>query len=448
MAETFGFEGFKTAAQVRQEEMAAFQNRLAQGDKNSRRATTMVQAAQNLTGSQAYREAKKTEAVMQGAAQAVGGMPAADDLQAQEKYFREAQRLAVEAELPAVAMQATQNLAQLQVINEERARLKAKEEREVAEERRTQEAFELEMDVAKVNKRHLTNGMLVDPQTLEVKGRYDMTNPEDVAAMTKLKQGSPGLVFRTESQYVELTEAEKDRLARLSKLGSGIGGRSTLYKDWYKKAQGTNAFATTATDFVDLLMLPDAQQIFGAGGGTKGFIEKAAAHGRSFLGDEGVSAVEGRFAEDARFNALSSEKQALIIELGYALATSREGGRLTDQDVDRAIRTLGVDNPDPRAVAWIFGRALQRNRDDFADSKMTGGVFDIDGVSDTYEFVLESMDEQLGRLSSRYKIDFSDEEQFDKYVDPKGAHAGEQDDRGVVVRKSGGSERKRRRVVN
>lgn len=125
MANTFGFQGFASPEEVKAAEQQAFMQRMAAGDKNDRRAMTMLQSAQNLTGSAELRRAKEIQKVQQKAAEKVGGMPAADDLQAQRNYYAEAHRLAVEAGLADVAEQAQSSLVQLESINLERAKLRA-----------------------------------------------------------------------------------------------------------------------------------------------------------------------------------------------------------------------------------------------------------------------------------------------------------------------------------
>lgn len=418
-----GFQGFgyKAPEEIIAETQAGFQRALQSGDRNQMRAAIAQQAAFAIGGSPELARARKTRKVLENAYSEAPDT--GDEVADQMAFYEKAQKAAIDAELPEIAMQATQQLSQLRLMQEERSRLRNAEGRAQAKEKRESEAFNLQIEVDKVSKRHLTQGLLVNPDTLEVLDRGDLTDPEALERMNQLKAENPNLVFRTEGEFIELTEAEKDRKARLSNLGNGMGGRSTLYKDWYKKTQATDAFATTAGDFVDLLMLDDVQQVFGAGGGAKGLVQRAGAHARSFIGDEGAARVEERFAEDARWNTLSSEKQALIMELGYALATSREGGRLTDQDVERAIKTLGVDNPDPRAVAWIFGRAMTRTRDVYENSLLTSGVEDLESVRRAHSDVLGSLNAEIERLESKYKIDFDDEDTFENITNPTASSA-------------------------
>ncbi len=54
--------------------------------------------------------------------------------------------------------------------------------------------------------------------------------------------------------------------------------------------------------------------------------------------------------------AASAEAQSAVIDLAFSIATTREGGRLTDQDIQRALQTLGGSQSDPA----LFRVALKR----------------------------------------------------------------------------------------
>jgi len=455
MAGFQGFEGFDfdSSADIKAEFDAGLQQALTSGDQHQMRSAIVQQAANTLSGgSPEFRQAKKREQVLADAMAAGNDRSEAlgetDELATEIVFYEEAQKAAIDAELPEMAMTATMQLSKLRLVQEERDRLRTAESRAAAQEARDAESHELQTSVDRVTKRHLTNGLLVNPDDLSIHGRYDLTNPEDVASMVAAQKENERLVFRTEGDFVELTEAEKDRKARIANMGMGIAGRSTLFKKFFEKTQAADAFGTAADDFADLLLHEDAPEFFAAGGRTKSLFQRAGAHVRSFLGDDGMDAVEGQFAEDARWNSLSEEKQALMLELGYTLATAREGGRLTDQDVDRAIKTLGLDNPDPRAVAWIFGRALTRTRDTYERSLVTGGVGDDERAELAYTQTLAGLNSTLDRLSAKYKLDFEDDELFDRLINPTADNAN-LDDEGVNVRLVSPDNRgPRRRVVD
>lgn len=118
--EGFGFSGFKSPEQLKTEQADAFQQQVASGNKDQMRMAIAAQAARNITGTPEMHKARKIQKVMQQSSEAVGGTPDPDDLAAQKKYYAEAHRLAVEAGLPEVAVQAQNALTQLAGIDLER----------------------------------------------------------------------------------------------------------------------------------------------------------------------------------------------------------------------------------------------------------------------------------------------------------------------------------------
>lgn len=440
MPSPLGFKGFSYESP--QEIMARFkmgiQSAVQSGNKDAARMAIASQAGALLGGGPpGYREARKKDTTLRQAskkAQArADAMGITDPIKMQQMYFQEAQRAAIDAGLTDVAMQATAQLASIDQMQFERKRLKAAdiraekaETRAATAEERAAASFEIQNEVDKVTGRHLTNGMLVDPETLEVEGVYDLTDSAQLSQMGNAKDERNELTFVTEAQYLELTEAEKDRKARQRAAGAGWEGRSTLYKDFYKKMQTVDSFAIVSDDFVDLLLSPESTQMFAAGGDLKGGLEKAAFHARSLLGAGHESLLNEDFErfgnsqtlKDAgvNWNALTSDKKALIMELGYSLATTREGGRLTDQDVERAILSLGVDNPDPRAIAWVFGRSLKRTRDQWAGSLRNSGLKDLDAVNKDHQATLDALNFTLGRMEENFQVDFEDLNSFQNYT--------------------------------
>lgn len=442
--EGFGGFAFERPADVQAEFQAGLQQALTSGNPDQMRAAIMQQAANNIAKPRRLREAEKRENLIAAAMQDAENDATGDEILDQLNYFEAVQKAAVDAGLPDIAMQATAQMGNLRLVQEERGRLKAQEQREVDREADRKELFKETIAAERLNNRHKTNGLLINPETLQVMGRYNILDENDVLEMAKLKDQHPEFVFRTEDQYVELSEAEKDRKARINNLND-LAGRSTLNKDFFKKTQATDAFAISSYDFSELLVHDDAATIFAGGGEARGLIERAGAHARSFFAgdsapDDWVSVedqvqrvVDGDKELGRQWNTLSSEKKALVMELGYALATSREGGRLTDQDVERAIISLGLDNPDPAAVAWIFGRAVKRTREAYDRSLKTSGVSDRKDVREAHAMVMEQLDETLDLLESRYKIDFDDEDYFDKLTDPEGAFRRSRSDKGTDV---------------
>lgn len=126
------FEGFgyTKPQDIALAENKLFQDAVQSGDRHAMRAAVMQQAATTLAGgSTAYKKAKKTEDVLQSAFEGAKKDPT-DDLASQVSYLREAQRLAIEAGLPDIAIQATEQLSQLHTEMEERNRLRTEDARD------------------------------------------------------------------------------------------------------------------------------------------------------------------------------------------------------------------------------------------------------------------------------------------------------------------------------
>lgn len=414
-----GFEGFagfdfKPSSQVGQEFQQGLQQALTGGNVDAMRMAVAQQAAFTVAGgSPEFKAARKREKALKDA-MAIANKNSAgmDDIEKQTEYYRQVQKAAVENELPDIAMQATDNLSRILLMNEERARIKQKSDDEVAAQEDAREAHDLKIADAKLDNLHVTTGVIIDPVSGDFISEVDLMEPgakDQIQAAMK-----EGNTFTTMDNYIDLQEAEKERASKLKSLANKpvIGGRSTLYKDYMKSIKLDNNFVITSDRMVDLLLDPQASATFAAGGSGTGVLQKVSAHARSVLqainpNVDLVSQVGVDLSRDERFNALSGERQALVMELGYALATAREGGRLTDQDIDRAITSLGLENPDPRAVAYTFGRALKDRRRSISEGLSLSGVKDVEDAQDAQDIVMTNIDSTISRLESQYQLDFS-----------------------------------------
>jgi hypothetical protein len=121
------FEGFQfdSSADVNHVENKAFQDALQSGNQHQMRAAVFNQAATVMQGgSQSYKKARKSERVLQQALEETGGQND-DSLASRKKYLARAQKLAIEAGLPEIAMQAGDMLTQVTDLEMQRAKLKA-----------------------------------------------------------------------------------------------------------------------------------------------------------------------------------------------------------------------------------------------------------------------------------------------------------------------------------
>jgi hypothetical protein len=408
--EGFAGFGFKPSKQIAAEFQQGMQQAMTSGNKNAARMAMAQQAAFNVSGgSPEYREAKKKEKILARAQESV--QSTGDELQDSIAFYRAAQKEAVEAGLPDIAFQATEKLAGLRLTQEDRERLKSQESRAVEKNQRDSEAHDQDMLEAKLNNFHATEVVLVDDQNNQV-GGVDLLDPTAGDQIRDARE--KGLNVTTMDKMIDLTEAEKDRQAKLADLSKrqGVAGRSTLYREYLQQMRRDNVFMIQSDRFVDTLIDPQAASTFAVGGQAEAFFERTGTQAKSLLRvmdpqADLVGDVHARLMEDERFNALDNERQAMVLNLGYALATSREGGRLTDQDVERAIISLGLQNPDPRAVAYTFGRALADKRKEVTEGLALSGVSDMDEAQEAQLLVLNNIETTLGRLEEVYDTDFS-----------------------------------------
>jgi hypothetical protein len=415
MAEFKGF-GFKSPTDVVAETQAGFQRAFTSGDKDAMRAATVSNAAFTLFGSPELNKAKRREKLLVEAFENAEESSTGDEVEDELNFYRNAQKAAIEAGLPEIALQATDKQAQLRLVQEERARLKQQSTIQSEENKRAEEAHKESLQKARRDNAFDTTALIVNTATDEVVREVDLTDPNAQAIIRANTGEGTGNTLIDMATYSEVTQAERDRQNRLKRMrdagGQDIAGRSGVYGKYFETLQNTSNFNVSANRMVDLLLDPEASATFAVGGQGAGILEQVGVQARSLLNlaNPGVDLeadISARFEKNERFNALDSERKAMVMELGFALATAREGGRLTDQDVDRAITSLGIDNPDPRAVAYTFGRALKDRRTQIDRSLNVSGVKDVPQVQEGHAQVLEDLDATIERLESVYQLDFS-----------------------------------------
>ena len=363
-----GFEYFKSS-DVQAAEQQQFELALQSGDKNQMRMALGANLGKMLAGgSPEYKKAKKTEEILQTAFDTA--KKADDDIVAQQNYMRQVQRLAIEADLPEIAMQATTNLSALLTSQEERDRLKSAEQRAQAKERRDQGIYGMEeerheqetekrridIEKAKAEQKFSSRRLLWDPETQQVIKAYYVDDKDDVAEIARKQQENPRLRLTTPAEVFGL---EKDLiLARERWRAAGADGGDTM---------GDRRYMRFADDQLPMLgyssrvatLIGDNPDLFTTAAGIKGWAENVAVEGRALVGklyEGGHESFEERIKSNPNFqNIRNAEKRALVMNFAYALATAREGGRLTDQDIDRAIISLGLmETPDPRAILQVL----------------------------------------------------------------------------------------------
>lgn len=413
------FQGFtfNKSSDVRAAEDQQFQQ-MMKGGKDQARLATILQASNTLSGGTAqYREAKKTEQVLQDALSLTGEVK--DDIQGQIDFQRNAQRLAIEANLPEIAMQATSNLAALTSAQEERSRIKAQEEDRT-------EKHGLEMEIAQDELDEANRRLLWDPKTGKAAMSVNMKNPEDLAKMQELQAQNPNLKLATHAQVFEfdadmlllqarMKHDQEMELLKAKQEGGDVfdmvGGRE------YNKA-GVNQLSMLQYANQTTELLARNPGAFTTGNDVSAQMSNLAVQGKSLVSQVfagGTDEFEAMVRNRPTFAQITSaQKRALVMNFAYALATSREGGRLTDQDIDRAIVSLGfLDNPDPRAILTVMLDNVTAGRDNWENRSKIGNM--REHIPSTYNTVREQYDMNVAAISGlleQYggRYDFGDDE--------------------------------------
>ncbi len=260
------FEGFQfdSSADVNHVENTAFQQALMSGDQHKMRSAVFGQASNVLMGgSQSFKKAKRSEAVLQQALEETGGQND-DSLESRRKFLARAQKLAIEAGLPEIAMQAGDQLTQVTDLEMQRAKLKA-------------DTSYTEVSTAAVSG---------SERRAELKGLRDMETEELLTQKAALEATIPGL------NSPEAREGVQNRVARIDAIVEDKRiefERSKQYDVKEFEVQGpdgetyTRTIAVNKNDPNDTYTLGEAKtkDIAGAAGGRQlATIEKIANDNR------------------------------------------------------------------------------------------------------------------------------------------------------------------------
>ena len=354
-----GFE-FDSSADVLHAENQKQQQALLSGDQHQMRAAVFQQAANNLSGgTPIYKRAKQTETLLNQAFEEApkGG----DDIVNQINFQKRAQQLAIEADLPEIAMQATTNLAALESAQEERARLKTKEVRD-------QEAHDMNINIADKELKLYQRRVLWDPKTGTSIMPVDLTSPEDLEKVAEQTSQNPNLKLVSPEEVFEFDAdmiLQRERLKAQAELEAQRA--KSILGDDHADIVGIRKYNDAGVNQVSMLqyanqttkLLSENPGVFTSGNSVSSSMSNLAVQGRSLVASVfagGEATFEEMITSRPTFAQITdARKRALVMNFAYALATSREGGRLTDQDIDRAILSLGfLDNPDPRAILTVM----------------------------------------------------------------------------------------------
>lgn len=322
---------------------------------------------------------------------------------------------------PGTAEQISTRLLELEVTSEERRRLKGLESRqETAESRAASE------DRAEQVGRQFK--VIIDPVTGETLGQVNTETGEGMEQFAALRASNPNVVLQDQDDFIaDTVQLKRDRLALQRAQAKARAGRDPATGAQKRinalsdLAGGNFDFALGTERLLDLV--EQDPQTFGVGGTVASGLGKLAAHGRSFFAtlqggeqaqDQMLSRVDNALDQA---NIRSSQKRALVQDLAFAIATTRESGRLTDQDIERAIITLGGDNPDPRALSAVLIDLYERRSTRWDSELKLKGLTRVNDAQEIWQEVenrYDILDERVARMKEQFGLTSEQASEFAK----------------------------------
>ena len=420
MAAFKGF-GFTSAAELQEGLRQQFQQQAATGNLDANRLAIARQAAGSLVPPEAVRKANQTEEILTKAFKDSRKISTGDEVEDQINFLKAAQEAAIDADLPEIAIQATEQLSTIRVGQEERNRLKNEADRD-------EQRFQFELDAANEERMLAAQKVLVDENGDPIMN-VDISNQEDVDRLKQELRDNPNArligndsLFEFNAEQLLLQQklnAEKE-LATLENIEQGQDIPVTTLNRFFQEASGQMTFAHSLDNMVDIL--GDNPDAFTAANSVQSGVSKLAAQGRAAARAAGIDISHDRRLQGALDEAgiTDARKRASVMDLAYALATSREGGRLTDQDIDRAIETMGfLNNPDPRMIVTVLQDRVTNARESWKSKGQVAGIRTNSRTQTTWEEVDKTYaqtEAKLNALSDSLK-GFSQEADTDEAED-------------------------------
>lgn len=229
---------------------------------------------------------------------------------------------------------------------------------------------------------------IVTPGGPQISTRLDAIGKEPVIAdrspgtvrMYRTKDGQVGRTVDGMTDMVTNLPVPADALVGSISDTSESFGTSELSKA-RENILGRRAGLTSMIDQVAAidgqLAGANADQAIGVIGSGARIFNDMATQANAALRAAGIAAPEGlrdvqRYQDTFRALGIqNAELQSALLDLAYATATSREPGKLTDADVQRAMQTLGANLQDPQAMRQVLRGAVQRSRMDYDAQERT-----------------------------------------------------------------------------
>lgn len=161
---------------------------------------------------------------------------------------------------------------------------------------------------------------------------------------------------------------------------SGSFGNSELSKareEVLGRRAGIQAMTEHVMTLDEQLANANADQTVGIVGSAARVFNDLATQAGAVLRAAGVEAPEGlrnvqNYQETFRsLGVQNAQLQSGLLDLAYATAQSREPGRLTENDINRALQTIGANLQDPLAMRQVLRSAVQRATTDYRATEST-----------------------------------------------------------------------------
>jgi hypothetical protein len=227
---------------------------------------------------------------------------------------------------------------------------------------------------------------LFDPKSGNLIGQGNTNTAASRAEWETLKSANPGAVPLNREQYAQMFMSDHalEQRATLASVTEEAERNKpdVVQRGWYKKVLPNIELAGALTEYKRMLV--DNPSISTVGEQAKGWVSNIANHTRSLMqikGNDKESAeifdalIEDHIGPKPMFGKAAEDwarRRSLVEEISYAIAIEREGGRLTNQDIERASKTIGRDVADPRIVIKIIDNIIDRKR-----TAMTEGAFSL-----------------------------------------------------------------------
>jgi hypothetical protein len=268
---------------------------------------------------------------------------------------------------PNAFAQVQTRLLELSVQQEERQRLRAQDQR--AEEKAAREEAEFSAEEPRRGKYILVDGSLNAVQNV------DHMNAAELQSAIEYQKQNPGANLMTHEEFADMKANQQAARARIKAAESG-GGRARPVEFRRFSALANNELSIMSP-FSQLVTLMSEIDPTAATAGTqiRSKISEVGTQVRSVFDLDQQDFIENKVntkLEEANIN--DARLRGLVMDLAYAIATSREGGRLTDQDVERAIMTMGGGNPDPRVMLSVVNDLIDRKVKTWDDRLSVSGV--------------------------------------------------------------------------